>query len=222
MNVFQDRLAGGADHLQRDDPVATHQQPELREPKPLKLRARRPHAPELEHPGGQPPTRGQRNEATIRAMGHIRRADVIDGIDRTGACTTTVVDSSSPPEQPVNTARTTTASPHTTARPVRPAAFETPQVMKGGGGESACRRDSVREPVAGVSLDDHPSLRSTRECLRTGRPLPARSCSEWGLPSRSGRPERWCALTAPFHPCRPFRRWSVLCGTFLRVASTGC
>ena len=71
-----------------------------------------------------------------------------------------------------------------------------------GGGESACRRDSVREPVAWVSLDGHPSLRSTRECLRAGRPLPARSCSGWGLPSRSGRPERWCALTAPFHPCR--------------------
>jgi hypothetical protein len=26
-------------------------------------------------------------------------------------------------------------------------------------------------------------------------------CSGWGLPSRPGRPGRWCALTAPFHPC---------------------
>jgi hypothetical protein len=30
-------------------------------------------------------------------------------------------------------------------------------------------------------------------------------CSGWGLPSRPGRPGRWCALTAPFHPhlCGP-------------------
>ena len=29
---------------------------------------------------------------------------------------------------------------------------------------------------------------------------PAWSCSRWGLPSRTGHPVRWCALTAPFHP----------------------
>ncbi len=35
-----------------------------------------------------------------------------------------------------------------------------------------------------------------------GQPIPsARPCSRWGLPSRRGRPRRWCALTAPFHPC---------------------
>src|SRR6516225_9199528 len=28
-----------------------------------------------------------------------------------------------------------------------------------------------------------------------------RSCSGWGLPSRPRRRDRWCALTAPFHPC---------------------
>ncbi len=27
------------------------------------------------------------------------------------------------------------------------------------------------------------------------------SSSGWGLPSRSSHPDRWCALTAPFHPC---------------------
>lgn len=31
-----------------------------------------------------------------------------------------------------------------------------------------------------------------------------------------------CALAAPFHPCRPESRRSVFCGTFLRVAPTGC
>ena len=61
-----------------------------------------------------------------------------------------------------------------------------------------------------------------------GQPIPsARPCSGWGLSSRRGHPRRWCALTAPFHPylCGPRgsrHRRSVLCGTFLRVAPTGC
>ncbi len=33
-----------------------------------------------------------------------------------------------------------------------------------------------------------------------GQASPSRPCSRWGLPSRPGRPGRWCALTAPFHP----------------------
>jgi len=37
-------------------------------------------------------------------------------------------------------------------------------------------------------------------CGRAARPS-AWPCSGWGLPSRPGRPGRWCALTAPFHPC---------------------
>jgi len=35
--------------------------------------------------------------------------------------------------------------------------------------------------------------------------LSAWPCSRWGLPSRPGRPGRWCALTAPFHPYRDGR-----------------
>ena len=49
-------------------------------------------------------------------------------------------------------------------------------------------------------MGDHPSVRPTWECRRAGSPLPVRPCSGWGLPSRPGRPGRWCALTAPFHP----------------------
>jgi len=49
-------------------------------------------------------------------------------------------------------------------------------------------------------MGDHPSMRPTWECQRAGSPLPVRPCSGWGLPSRPGRPGRWCALTAPFHP----------------------
>ena len=39
--------------------------------------------------------------------------------------------------------------------------------------------------------------------VRTDGPSmpPVRPCSGWGLPSRPGHPGRWCALTAPFHPC---------------------
>ena len=83
--------------------------------------------------------------------------------------------------------------------------------------------------LAGVRMGDHPSMRPTRKDLRADRPLPVWPCSEWGLPSRPGRPGRWCALTAPFHPYLfppPQRalghRRSVFCGTFLRVTPTGC
>ena len=79
-----------------------------------------------------------------------------------------------------------------------------------GGGEVASRpvrrilSRRFRRTVGG----GHPSRpavarrlqRPTRGCLRTGRPSPAWPCSRWGLPSRPGRPGRWCALTAPFHP----------------------
>src|SRR5512145_827991 len=50
--------------------------------------------------------------------------------------------------------------------------------------------------------------------LRADRPSPPlpgtcppiRPCTGWGLPSRPGHPGRWCALTAPFHPCRGLPR----------------
>jgi hypothetical protein len=51
--------------------------------------------------------------------------------------------------------------------------------------------------------------------------LPMWACWRWGLPCRAGHPDARCALTAPFHPCRPGprprRRRSVFCGTFPRV-----
>jgi hypothetical protein len=75
--------------------------------------------------------------------------------------------------------------------------------------------------------------RPTRGCRRAGRTPPVWPCSRWGLPSHPGRPGCWCALAAPFHPClcvassgssRSSASPSavVLCGTFLRVAPTGC
>jgi len=35
-------------------------------------------------------------------------------------------------------------------------------------------------------------------------------------------PHRWCALTAPFHPCPPFGGRCRFCATFRRVAPPGC
>ncbi len=67
-------------------------------------------------------------------------------------------------------------------------------------GEPACRRGSVPGSPCGGRGGGHPSVRSTWGD-RPDRPSHVRPCSGWGLPSHRGRPRRWCALTAPFHPC---------------------
>ena len=57
---------------------------------------------------------------------------------------------------------------------------------------------------------------------------PVWPCSGWGLPSRSGHPERWWYLTPPFHPYRKImfqadhhQRRFLFCGTGLRVSPSG-
>jgi len=49
---------------------------------------------------------------------------------------------------------------------------------------------------------------------------PIWSCSGWGLPCRRVLPPARCALTAPFHPCRPLARGRrcIFCGTFRGLA----
>ena len=113
MNIVQDRLIGRADHFQRNEPITTHQQPELREPEALELRARRPHAPELEAPEGsatKPPS-----EPWVPYDGPMSSTASI-AIEQG---TSTDAGSLSPPEQPVKTARTTEVSPPTPANPIR-------------------------------------------------------------------------------------------------------
>ncbi len=57
---------------------------------------------------------------------------------------------------------------------------------------------------------------------RDGRPLsPYLALLRMGFTVPPPLPPERCALTAPFHPCRPFGRRFVFCGTFLRVAATG-
>ena len=64
---------------------------------------------------------------------------------------------------------------------------------------------------------------SSREVRRDGRPLPPYlALLRMGFTVPPPLPAERCALTAPFHPCRPFGRRFVFCGTFLRVAATGC
>src|SRR5581483_10440237 len=75
-----------------------------------------------------------------------------------------------------------------------------------GDGEPACRRDSVQPFRAWVTI--HLSgLPGDALLSEGGRATLSHAwpCSGWGLPSRSGHPDRWCALTAPFHPylCGP-------------------
>jgi hypothetical protein len=75
------------------------------------------------------------------------------------------------------------------------------------GGESACTPDSVLGTcVPGAAIPLGRRLPAGSSGLpgglrRAGSPPPVWPCSGWGLPSRPGHPGRWCALTAPFHPC---------------------
>jgi len=60
-----------------------------------------------------------------------------------------------------------------------------------------------------------------------GPPLPLEAALPYLLLLRVGlavpppSPAARCALAAPFHPCLPFGRRSVLCGAVPRVASAG-
>ena len=64
---------------------------------------------------------------------------------------------------------------------------------------------------------------SSRAVRRDGRPLsPYLALLRMGFTVPPPSPAERCALTAPFHPCRPFGGRFIFCGTFLRVAATGC
>jgi hypothetical protein len=93
----------------------------------------------------------------------------------------------------------------------------------GEAGEPTHRPDSVggatsprRPEQPSISARRCRCARATYPQARTGRPSrtevrgacaadrrvgrPSWSCSQWGLPSRPGHPERWWSLTPPFHP----------------------
>ena len=80
---------------------------------------------------------------------------------------------------------------------------------------------TVSRPVGGVLfvLSDVVAIHLSGlpgDCPRGagGPPMShVRPCSGWGLPSRPSHPGRWCALTAPFHPC--------LCGLSPTIGGAG-
>ena len=78
--------------------------------------------------------------------------------------------------------------------------------------ERACKPGSVvgdhfSRPAIACRLEqptrttDETDRLAPRSRFRVRELRPAWSCFRWGLPSRTGHPARWCALTAPFHPC---------------------
>jgi len=58
------------------------------------------------------------------------------------------------------------------------------------------RRPLIWESPRDETLTTYPGVLTTRATSSS----PIWSLSEWGLPSQSGHPVCWCALTAPFHP----------------------
>ena len=108
---------------------------------------------------------------------------------------------------------------------------------KGGRKENGRSRPVSRvlspRPVAEAGEADIPlgpalpraSSEPTRE--HGGPPLPLEAALPYLLLLRVGlavpppSPAARCALAAPFHPCLPFGRRSVLCGAVPRVASAG-
>ena len=61
-------------------------------------------------------------------------------------------------------------------------------------------------PCASSDLPGSPC--GPQERTRRSARFPIWSCSRWGLPCRRVLPPARCALTAPFHPCRPSRATS--------------
>src|SRR5882762_2256680 len=61
---------------------------------------------------------------------------------------------------------------------------------------------SVATISLGRPLPDASSNLPGSQARRATSFSPIWSFSEWGLPSRRRHRLRWCALTAPFHPCR--------------------
>ena len=67
---------------------------------------------------------------------------------------------------------------------------------------AARRRPSIWTHRCRVPRAAYPQARasSPRTPARPHQVRPSWPCFGWGLPSHSGHPECWCALTAPFHP----------------------
>ena len=68
------------------------------------------------------------------------------------------------------------------------------------GGEAATIHLDTPLPGASSGLPAGSGEQPSNACATATRLRPSWPCFGWGLPSHSGHPECWCALTAPFHP----------------------
>jgi len=68
--------------------------------------------------------------------------------------------------------------------------------------DSAAATIHLDTPLPGASsgLPAGSGERPSNACATAPWVRPSWPCFGWGLPSHSGHPECWCALTAPFHP----------------------
>src|ERR1700704_853738 len=71
------------------------------------------------------------------------------------------------------------------------------------GGEAAAIHLGTPLPGASSGLPAGSGEQPSGACAAATRLRPSWPCFGWGLPSPSGHPECWCALTAPFHPYPP-------------------
>ena len=77
------------------------------------------------------------------------------------------------------------------------------------GDEAATIHLDTPSPGASSGLPAGSGEQPSNACAAATRLRPSWPCFGWGLPSHSGHPECWCALTAPFHPYHPPERVAV-------------
>src|SRR6185295_12268437 len=68
------------------------------------------------------------------------------------------------------------------------------------GSEAATIHLDTPSPGASSGLPAGSGEQPSNACAAATLLRPSWPCFGWGLPSHSGHPECWCALTAPFHP----------------------
>ena len=85
-----------------------------------------------------------------------------------------------------------------------------------------CLLKAGESHLSGMPVTGH--LKQPTRCFLRGGPphAPVWPCSGRGLPGRDCHQPRRCALTAPFHPYITDVMRYLFCGTFHRIAPSGC
>lgn len=134
---------------------------------------------------------------TARSSRHPKRPPA------TGSASPTLRPALAPPllRQPVDPARRERQWVNALVKPTGRTSWPVSRILFRTAG-AVRRRPSIWAHRRRVPRAAYPQIRASSP--RTpARPHEVRSswpCFGWGLPSRTGHPARWCALTAPFHP----------------------